>query len=64
MAALQSRIAVEKDALRRDRYRAVLLAIHGEEANGVARALGRARRSVQDWAYAYRDGGAARSRTR
>jgi transposase len=49
--------ASERDALRRDRYRAVLMALDGEEAADIARALGRARRSVQDWAYAYRDGG-------
>jgi len=47
----------ERDALRRDRYRAVLLALDGKEAVEIAGALGRARRSVQDWAYAYRDGG-------
>src|SRR5688572_27746955 len=47
----------ERDALRRDRYRAVLLALDGKEAVAIAETLGRARRSVQDWAYAYRDGG-------
>jgi transposase len=47
----------ERNALRRDRWRAVLMALDGEEAVEIARALGRARRSVQDWAYAYRDGG-------
>ena len=54
---LRRRAARERDALRRDRYRAVLMALDGDEAAGIARALGRARRSVQDWAYAYRDGG-------
>jgi transposase len=54
---LRRRAGEERDALRRDRYRAVLLAVDGEEAVEIARALGRARRSVQDWAYAYRDGG-------
>jgi transposase len=54
---LRRRAAAERDALRRDRYRAVLLALDGKEAMEVAAALGRARRSVQDWAYAYRDGG-------
>lgn len=54
---LRRRAAAERDALRRDRYRAVLLALEGEEAVAIADALGRARRSVQDWAYAYRDGG-------
>jgi transposase len=54
---LARRAAAERDALRRDRYRAVLLALGGREAAGIAAALGRARRSVQDWAYTYRDGG-------
>jgi transposase len=54
---LRRRAAAERDALRRDRYRAVLLALDGKEADEIAAALGRARRSVQDWAYAYRDGG-------
>src|SRR5262245_37136352 len=47
----------ERDAMRRDRYRAVLLALDGKEAEQIAESLGRARRSVQDWAYSYRDGG-------
>jgi transposase len=54
---LRQRAGDERDALRRDRYRAVLMALDGKEAVEIARALGRARRSVQDWAYAYRDGG-------
>ena len=54
---LQRRAGQERDALRRDRYRAVLLALDGKEAVEIADALGRARRSVQEWAYAYRDGG-------
>jgi transposase len=54
---LRRRAAGERDALRRDRWRAVLMALDGAEAVAIARALGRARRSVQDWAYAYRDGG-------
>lgn len=57
MAELTWRAAAEQVAIRRDRYRAVLLAIDGKEAADIAAALGRARRSVQDWAYAYRDGG-------
>jgi transposase len=57
VAELQRRAAAERDALRRDRYRAVLMAMEGREATEIAAALGRARRSVQDWAYAYRDGG-------
>jgi transposase len=54
---LRQRAAGERDALRRDRWRAVLMALDGEEAVEIAQALGRARRSVQDWVYAYRDGG-------
>ena len=54
---MEVRAAAERDALRRDRYRAVLLALEGEEAAEIAEGLGRARRSVQEWAYAYRDGG-------
>jgi transposase len=54
---LARRAGGERDALRRDRYRAVLMALDGKEAVEIAQALGRARRSVQDWAYAYRDGG-------
>jgi transposase len=57
VAELGRRAAAERDALRRDRYRAVLMAVEGEEAEAIAEALGRARRSVQAWAYAYRDGG-------
>src|SRR3954470_16087485 len=54
---LHRRVGKERDALRRDRYRAVLMALDGKEAEQIAESLGRARRSVQDWAYAYRDGG-------
>jgi transposase len=57
VAELERGATLEKNALRRDRYRAVLLAIEGQQAKSIARSLGRARRSVQDWAYAYRDGG-------
>lgn len=41
----------------RDRYRAVKLALEGQEAPSIAQRLGRSRRFVQRWAYAYRDGG-------
>lgn len=50
-------IRTERDARRRDRSRAVVLAIEGGEAAVIAAMLGRSRRSVQDWVYAYRDGG-------
>ena len=54
---LTRRAREEAEAIQRDRYRAVLMALEGKEAVEIAKALGRARRSVQDWAYAYRDGG-------
>jgi transposase len=58
VAELERRAAAERDALRRDRYRAVVLALEGRAAAEVASALGRSRRGVQQWAYRYRDGGA------
>jgi transposase len=57
VAELTRRARAERNALQRDRYRAVLLALDGQEAVAIAKSLGRARRSVQDWVYAYRDGG-------
>jgi transposase len=53
-AELYRRARSERNALQRDRYRAVLLALEGGEAADIGKALGRARRSVQDWVYAYR----------
>jgi transposase len=57
VAELTRRAREEAKAIQRDRYRAVLMALDGREAVEIAAALGRARRSVQDWVYAYRDGG-------
>lgn len=57
VAELQRRVKVETHAMLRDRYRAVLLALEGKEAVEIAGMLARARRSVQDWVYCYRDGG-------
>lgn len=57
LKSFRLRIRREKDADRRDRLRAVVLAIEGEAAPTIARLLGRSRRQIQDWAYAYRDGG-------
>ena len=54
---LKLRARRETDALRRDRLRAVIRAIEGDDAPTIARVLGRSRRQVQGWAYAYRDGG-------
>jgi transposase len=44
-------------AVQRDRLRAARLALDGREASEIAATLGRSRRFVQEWAYAYRDGG-------
>src|SRR3954470_5050448 len=57
VARLLEAVRKERDALRRDRYRAVAMALEGKEALQIAERLGRSRRSVQDWVYAYRDGG-------
>jgi transposase len=54
---LEERIRAETNAVQRDRLRSVLLALAGQEALPIARTLGRARRFVQEWVYAYRDGG-------
>lgn len=54
---LRRRAASEKNVLRRDRLRGVIAAIEGDDAPTIARVLGRSRRQVQQWAYAYRDGG-------
>ena len=54
---LDALMAREKDARQRDRLRAVRLALEGKQAPAIAAALGRSRRFVQEWAYAYRDGG-------
>src|ERR1035437_7721437 len=54
---LRRRISSEKNAKQRDRLRAVALALEVQEAPRIARMLGRSRRFVQEWAYAYRDGG-------
>ena len=50
-------VRVERDAKQRDRLRAALLAVEGRTEPEVRRTLGRSRRFVQRWAYAYRDGG-------
>jgi len=57
IAELQRRVRHETKAMQRDRYRAVLMALQSQEAVEIALTLGRARRSVQDWVYCYRDGG-------
>jgi transposase len=57
VAELTRRAKREPKAAQRDRYRAVLLAIEGHGAPAIAKSLSRSRRHVQDWVYAYRDGG-------
>lgn len=57
-------IRSQRDALQRDRLRCVVLALEGKQALEIAAILGRARRFVQAWAYAYRDGGVEAVRPR
>jgi len=54
---LDELIVRERVAVQRDRLRAVRLALDGVEALQIAATLSRSRRFVQEWAYAYRDGG-------
>ena len=54
---LRRRSHPQRDATRRDRYRAVLLALEGRSAPDIAQTLARSRRFVQLWVYAYRDRG-------
>lgn len=56
---LQELVGVERDAKQRDRYRIALLALRGWEAEEIAEAMCSNRRTVQAWAYRYRDGGIA-----
>ncbi len=58
-------ISTESDAMQRDRLRSGLMVLQGRQALEVADVVGRSRRFVQRWAYAYRDGGleAVRGRT-
>jgi hypothetical protein len=54
---LDALITREKNAKQRDRLRAARLALDGKQALEIAGMLGRSRRFVQEWVYAYRDGG-------
>jgi transposase len=57
---LRERVAAEREALQRDRYRAVLLVAADQlEGDEVARRLGRSPRIVDEWAARYRRGGLA-----
>ena len=54
---LEEKVARERDALQRDRYRAVLLAMDGLAGDEVAARVGRSPRFVDEWVGRYRDGG-------
>jgi len=56
-AVLQQRVRGEPNAKARDRARCVLLAIDRLTAPQIAQRVGRSRRFVQRWCYAYRDHG-------
>ena len=56
-ALLEERVESERDGKQRDRYRMALLAVRGWEAERIAEVLSSNRRTVQEWAYRYRDGG-------
>lgn len=54
---LTRRVRSERDAVLRDRYRSVLMALEGKKCPEIVKSTGRPRRCVQDWVYCYRDGG-------
>ncbi len=54
---LESLIARERDAGRRDHHRIALLALRGHPKREIAALLGVATSTVEAWAYRYRDGG-------
>lgn len=54
---LQQAIRRERAAEQRDRYRAALLAIQGEQKQAIQQTLRRSKSFVERWAYAYRDHG-------
>ena len=58
-APLEAGARTNQRPARRDRFRAVLLALSGREAPRIAASLHRSRRFVQEWVYRYRDGGVA-----
>jgi transposase len=57
--AIERGAATRRDPKLRDRYRAVLAAVDGTEAQDIAREIHRSRRFVQMWVYRYRDQGIA-----
>ena len=54
---LERLIRTTANAKQRDRYRAIQLAIDGEQTANIQRALARSRGFVQRWCYIYRDHG-------
>jgi transposase len=54
---LHYRCRKEHNAKQRDRYRAVLLALEGQNTEAIMHTLDRSKNFVQRWVYAYRDGG-------
>src|ERR1043166_1286280 len=54
---LEERVAGEKSARQRDRYRCVLLAMDDLEGDEIAERVGRSPRFVDEWAGRYRAGG-------
>ena len=59
VAWLEEQIAQETNAKQRDRYRAVQLALAGQQTLAIAQTLARSRKFVQEWVYRYRDQGRA-----
>ena len=57
MTELKKMAGFERNAIQRDKYRAVVQAMGGRDAPWIGKALGRSRRAVQAWVYGYRDGG-------
>jgi transposase len=61
---LEGMIRRERNAKQRDRLRAAAMALDGEEKESIAGDLKRSKSFVEDWAYAYRDGGLGAIRPR
>ena len=57
VARIEELIAAERSADQRDRYRIALLALRGWQKRQIAQLLGVSMRTVEEWAYRYRDGG-------
>lgn len=54
---LDALIGRERHATQRDRLRAVAMALDGEQKASIGQTLQRSTSFVEDWVYAYRDGG-------